>query len=282
VPRNDKTMATQILHYGRPLTARKAGVRALWWREYAKPHQTFRVVTRDGVEIRGVHLQNDFDTLLIYCHGFSSCKNTLHIPRLAESFADEMDVIVFDFRGHGESGGATTFGDKELLDLDAVMQYAKRFGYARVVLMGSSMGGAIAIRYAADAAEVNAVITLGAFAHKQFSAASMMGLALLKWSVSRAVVRYATPTRIERATPPYNPCEYVARISPRPFLIIHGERDPLIPLSHARELFANAREPKTLLWIPRGGHVLEKMNAQTRAYILEWMAREVGAQKNRA
>lgn len=266
-------MATQALYHGRSLTAHKAGVRALWWREYVKPHTDFRVVTRDGVEIRGAHLENDFAMLLIYCHGFSACKNIAVITRLVEGFAEEMDVMVFDFRGHGESGGATTFGEKEVWDLDAVMQYAKRFGYAQIVVMGSSMGGAIAIRYAADSSDVNAVITLGAFAHKQFSAVSRAGLQLLKWSVSRRVIEYATPTRIERATPPYNPRAFVARISPRPLLVIHGDRDPLIPLSHARELFANAREPKTLHVIRGGGHVLENLNAGTRAYILEWITK---------
>ncbi len=214
-------MATQTLHYGRPLTARGAGVRALWWREYSKPHRTFRVVTRDGVEIRGVHLQNAFSTLLIYCHGFSACKNLFPIARLAEALADEMDVIVFDFRGHGESGGATTFGEKEVWDLEAVMQYAKSFGYARIVVMGSSMGGAVSIRSAADSADCDAVITMAAFAHKQFSRFSMAGLELLKWSVSRRVIRYATPTRIERAVPPYCPRDFVARLSPRPLLVLH-------------------------------------------------------------
>lgn len=262
--------------YGRPLTARRAGVSALVWRAYANTQTPFQVVTTDGVEIRGVHFNQDFPTLLIYCHGFTSGKNVSLVKRVVESFAADIDVIAFDFRGHGESGGATTFGDKELLDMDAVLQYAKGFGYQRIVIMGSSMGGAISIRYAADSADVDAVITMGAFAHKQFSKMAMAALGLLRWSVSRDVVQRASPTRIERATPPYDPRDYVARISPRPLLLMHGENDPLIPLAHAQQLYANARAPKTLYVIPRGGHDLQNLNSKTNKYIFRWLNQTQG------
>ena len=269
-------MSVKTLEYGRPLTAREAGVRALLWRAYAETQLTFRVVTTDGVEIRGVHFKNDFPTLLVYCHGFTSGKNTMHIKQMVETFAAELDVIAFDFRGHGESGGATTFGDKELLDVDAVLEYAHGFGYQRTVIMGSSMGGAISIRYAADAPAVDAVITMGAFAHKQFSKMAMVGMGLLKWSVSRGVVKRASPTRIERASAPYDPRDYVGRISPRPLLLLHGEHDPLIPLAHAQQLFARAGEPKTLYVIPRGGHDLENLTVKTLKYVLRWIKQTQG------
>lgn len=265
-------MAVKTLHYGRPLTARDAGVRAPWWREYAKPHTDFRVVTADGVEIRGVHLRAGFSTLLIYCHGFSTGKNYYHVRKWAELLANDLDVIAFDFRGHGESGGATTFGEKETLDLDAVVQYAKRFGYERIVVMGSSMGGGIAIRYAADSKGVDAVITMGAYANKQFSTRAMMGLGVLKWSVTRRVIDRTTTTRIESAQPPFDPRDFVSRISPRPLLVIHGEYDPLIPVAHAKELAEHAGEPKTLDIIPRGGHDVENLNVRTKTRILRWLA----------
>lgn len=256
---------------GQMRSFRDAGVRAFVWREYTKPHVMFSARTRDGIEIRGVHLQSDNRTLLIYCHGFLGGKNYLHIQRWAQMLAEDMDVIVFDFRGHGESGGATTLGEKEVLDLDAVVNYAAAFGYARIVVMGSSMGGAVSIRYAAESNRPDAVITLGAFANKHFSRMAMAGLGLLKWSVSRRVMHHTYTTRIEHALPPYNPRDFVARISPRPLLVLHGEYDPLIPLSHARELYAAAREPKTLHVIHHAGHDLENLNSTTKNVIKAWL-----------
>ena len=252
-------------------SARHAGLRAPLWRAYRGPHTPFQLVARDGVEVRGVHLNRDHATLLIYCHGFLSGKNYLHIQRWAELLSDDLDVMTFDFRGHGESGGATTMGDKELLDVQAILDYAMRFGYQRIVLMGSSMGGAVSIRYAANDERVNSVVTLGAFAHGQLGAMAMSGLGLLKIPLSRAVMRHAYATRIERAMPPYAPRDFVSQISPRPLLIMHGEYDTLIPLAHARELYENAREPKELYVIPRGPHDVENLNAKTKTHILEWI-----------
>jgi uncharacterized protein len=39
-----------------------------------------------------------------------------------------------------------------------------------------------------------------------------------------------------------------------PLLILHGARDSLIPVHHARQLYAAAHEPKTLAILPRGDH----------------------------
>jgi fermentation-respiration switch protein FrsA (DUF1100 family) len=47
------------------------------------------------------------------------------------------------------------------------------------------------------------------------------------------------------------PVRLVGRISPRPVFIIHGDADPLIPVSEARALYAAAGEPKQL-WIAPG------------------------------
>jgi fermentation-respiration switch protein FrsA (DUF1100 family) len=138
------------------------------------------------------------------------------------------------------------------------------------------MGGAVAVRYAAHAPAVSGVITLGAFAHKQFSALSRLGLGILQLSLSRKVLRRSYATRIASAEPPYDPRNNVARISPRPLLVMHGQFDPLIPASHAHELYALAQPPKDLYIIPRGGHDAENLNARTRAYLIEWLRTRFG------
>lgn len=257
------------MYPGRARTARDMGWRALLWREYRKQHTPFAVVTRDGVELRGVHLKHDHATLLIYCHGFLGGKN--YAKHWVELLAADVDVIAFDFRGHGESGGATTLGEKELFDLDAVMAYARSFHYARTILMGSSMGGAVVIRYAAEASDVDGVITMGAFAHQRFSPFAMGGLTLLQLPFSKQVVQLSFATRMAQTRFAFAPRDYIARISPRPLLVLHGGFDPLIPTSHARELYAGAGEPKQLHIIPHGPHDLENLNARTKERIVEWL-----------
>jgi fermentation-respiration switch protein FrsA (DUF1100 family) len=46
----------------------------------------------------------------------------------------------------------------------------------------------------------------------------------------------------------------IGAITPRPILLMHGDADPTIPVSHTLDLFAAANEPKTLVIVPGGGH----------------------------
>ena len=63
-----------------------------------------------------------------------------------------------------------------------------------------------------------------------------------------------TPARIA-------PRQVIARVAPRPLLIIHGDADQLIPLAQARQLFAAARAPKELEIVSGAGHCLCRLVA---------------------
>lgn len=58
----------------------------------------------------------------------------------------------------------------------------------------------------------------------------------------------------EWAVTPLWPERYVAAISPRPYLMVNGADDGLVPHAHVLALYAAAAEPKELIWIP-GDHV---------------------------
>jgi fermentation-respiration switch protein FrsA (DUF1100 family) len=50
------------------------------------------------------------------------------------------------------------------------------------------------------------------------------------------------------------PIRSIRSISPRPLLLVHGDRDLTIPAEHSRRLFEAAGEPKELWIIPEVGH----------------------------
>ena len=52
----------------------------------------------------------------------------------------------------------------------------------------------------------------------------------------------------------YSPERYIAKLSPTPFILLHGTADWVIPYSHSARLFAKAREPKRLVTVEGGGH----------------------------
>lgn len=115
-----------------------------------------RVVVADGVELE-VRLEApagaaDAQWTALYLHGFGSRqsgeKATYFRSRLLEA---GIPFCSFDFRGHGESGG--DLGEltlsRSLEDLARVRAWLAERGHRRIVLFGSSMGGATALAEAA-------------------------------------------------------------------------------------------------------------------------------------
>ena len=66
------------------------------------------------------------------------------------------------------------------------------------------------------------------------------------------------------------PIEYIAKISPKPFLLIHGDRDEVVPSAHAKKLFEKAGEPKDLVMLPGAGHRLRQDERAIDA-AMEWL-----------
>jgi len=74
---------------------------------------------------------------------------------------------------------------------------------------------------------------------------------------------------------PLEPTRYVARIAPRPVLMVNGAGDSLIPRANADALFGAAREPKEILWM-RSEHVQpdeEELIGAVSGWLAAWLAR---------
>ena len=102
------------------------------------------------------------DTAVIFCHGFTGSSSGLYKPKLAEALADKYLVCRFDFRGHGDSEGK--FYDssitRELEDLDTVVKYLKKqYSPKKLILIGMSFGSAIVLLYSVDH-DVDGLISL--------------------------------------------------------------------------------------------------------------------------
>jgi fermentation-respiration switch protein FrsA (DUF1100 family) len=67
------------------------------------------------------------------------------------------------------------------------------------------------------------------------------------------------------------PAEAAARISPIPFLVVHGDHDPYFPVDHAHQLYEAAREPKELWVVPGFGHAESGSNAALVDRIAAWV-----------
>lgn len=73
---------------------------------------------------------------VVVAHGFTGDVDRPHVRRVARTLARHGSVVTFSFRGHGRSGGHSTVGDREVLDLAAAVRWARELGHTRVATVG--------------------------------------------------------------------------------------------------------------------------------------------------
>src|SRR5271170_5222540 len=106
------------------------------------PNEGSRLLTSDGVELATRFWACDGEprAIVILVHGLSSTKDHPHVVGLAERIrARSLNVLSYDARGHGESGGLCTLGNLEQNDVAAAVTFARR-RHNRVALVGASLG----------------------------------------------------------------------------------------------------------------------------------------------
>ncbi|MCA1824007.1 MAG: alpha/beta hydrolase [Mycobacteriales bacterium] len=221
--------------------------------------------TADGIAIAASHLAADDGGKrvgVMLAHGFSGHHRKPAQAFIARRLARYAGVLAVDLRGHGASGGLSTMGDLEVLDVDAGVRWLRDHGYALVVTCGWSMGGSVVVRHAAlfhdGPGAPDAVVAVSSVS--RWYVRDTAPMRRLHWLVERplgrAVSRRMLRTRLVEGwdVVPESPVELAARIAPTPLLVVHGDRDAYYGLEHARAL-VTAAGPTAELWVVVGfGH----------------------------
>jgi pimeloyl-ACP methyl ester carboxylesterase len=219
------------------------------------PARAFEVRSSDGIALRGHRLEGG-PVALVFCHGFLGWHRKPRLVRFQEELAANFTVYAFDFRGHGESGGESTFGGKEIADVEAVIDLARADGCERVITFGASMGGIAVIRHAALLGGVDGVVAVSTPA--TWSGHDSEAIRKAVWLTSTPSGRWllrSSGVRVAREWGRFEPpLEVVDRISPIPLLLVHGRDDHFFDEEQAWALYRGAGEPKRLLLASRFGH----------------------------
>lgn len=214
----------------------------------------------DGIELAAWFLPPDpavDGATMIYAHGFAGNRGVMLETAVA---LHELGygALLLDLRNHGESGGSlSTWGYAEANDLVAAYNYLltrPEVTPTRIGLLGKSMGGAAAAQAAAQLPDL-AVLVL------ESTYSSFAGnLPNILPSIARQPA-YLTPLVLRRMSAiselPLGDVRAVdtVRALNVPLLVLHGQRDQLVPLDQAQAVFAAANEPKQMVVIPGAGHL---------------------------
>jgi pimeloyl-ACP methyl ester carboxylesterase len=208
---------------------------------------------------------------IVLVPGFSGWSQKPGVARAAAVLAENADVVQVDLRGHGRSGGRSTLADREVLDVDAAVEYARALNLPHVVTVGFSMGGAAVIRHAAlngepihgevlkHQVDAVAVVSTGS----AFYIRDTRPMRRLHWLVltrlGRLVAREAFRVRVDPhgwEVEPMSPLEAARRLQ-LPLLVVHGDHDSYLQEKHAYALAEAAGGP-VRLWMEHGfGHAEE-------------------------
>ena len=242
----------------------------------------------DGLNIRGeLYLPEGGPgpfPALILCHGIparTKGPDDRGYPLLAERFSREgFLVLIFNFRGAGASEG-----NFDLLgwarDLERGLHtLSLRSGVdrKRIYLMGFSGGGAVSIYVAARHDEVAGVVSCASPADfRDLSTARGLGEFLAHARNVGLIKDPGFPPSVKewkKGFQTVRPIDWIARIPPRPLLLLHGTRDEVVRVSHARRLYEKVGGKADLFLIEGAGHRL-RVEEEAMAKASEWLRRRV-------
>ncbi|MCK6511042.1 alpha/beta fold hydrolase [Myxococcota bacterium] len=177
-------------------------------------------------------------------------------------------VMALDYRNCGQNQRSfNSMGGLERQDLRAAIDFVEKTKRIhRIGLFGESLGAAISIQIMASDPRVATGIFEGGFASVKDVVAQRAHelYGLPRWPLLPIVFwLYNLRTGVDFDA--INPETHIARIAPRPILLIHGDADRVVFPSHAHRLFRAARDPKTL-WIVKGGKHTQTWQQQRKTF----------------
>ncbi|MCK4476813.1 MAG: alpha/beta fold hydrolase [Methanophagales archaeon] len=222
--------------------------------------------TSDGIKLKGWFIpNNNSNATIIMAHGYGGNRaNCLEYARFFHRAG--YNVLLFDFRAHGESGGNwTSNGYYESDDIIAAVDYIKtpkKLGPNRIGMLGISMGGKTAIIASAKTSDVKAIVADSSPAGFIDSMDIKKRVKMrLKWAgipdisflVNEELVTFFSEFQTGINDEKGKAINYVESIN-TPILIIHGDKDEIAPLKDAYLLYEKARETKSIWVAENAGH----------------------------
>lgn len=194
---------------------------------YVDSEEVIKVTTADDVRIAAIYLFDPAaEFTILYSHGNAEDLGTVRWT-LEQIHDRGYSVFAYDYRGYGTSGGRAS-EKGAYRDIEAAYDHLTgelRADPSKVILMGRSVGAAVALDLAAKK-QVAGIILESPF-----------------------LTAFRTVTRIRLA--PFDKFKNIDKIGKVscPKLFIHGTSDSIVPFAHGKKLFEMAPDPKMNLWV---------------------------------
>lgn len=196
-----------------------------------------KLVTADGESILVWHIppRDEAKPIIVYFHGNGGALN-LRAQRFARLAAEGFGVIGVSYRGYGGSSGSPSEAG---LIADGVAAYefaARHYTAARIALWGESLGTGVAVAVAAEAPIAKLIL------ETPFTSAAEVGASVYPFLPVRLLMKdqFRSDLRIASVK--------------APVLVLHGERDSVVPIAFGERLYAMIAGEKKFARFAGGEH----------------------------
>lgn len=176
-------------------------------------------------------------------------------------------VLMLDYRGYGLSEGRPSL-PAVYQDIDAAFAWLEQAPQVRgrpLILLGQSLGGALAVHYLGEhptrRAELHALVLDGVPASYREAARHALSSAWLTWPL-QVPLSWLIPDADSAI-------HSIAALEGLPLLIFHSLDDEVVPLSNGRRLYRAARPPRAFQ-ATRGQHVQTFAEPAWRQVLLDF------------
>jgi pimeloyl-ACP methyl ester carboxylesterase len=210
-----------------------------WARESGLPLEDVWFQTSDGARLFGWYVEAAADRpVILWCHGNAgSIINRLDNLRLLHQMG--LSVFLFDYRGYGKSQNIRPTEEGFYNDAYAAYDYLARIRKIRpdrMVLFGRSLGASVAGELAAQRPASGLIL--------ESSFPSIEAVAKVHYGGFPAHWFLGAQFRLVDRLPHLS----------LPKLIIHGDKDDIIPVELGRQVYDVAKPPKEWFGIPGANH----------------------------
>jgi uncharacterized protein len=192
--------------------------------------------TKDGERIIAWHVPpRDDKPVVLYFHGNGGAIRN-RVDRFRTLTTDGRGLVALSYRGYGGSSGRPSEAGF-LADAAAAYDFAaQRYPAQRIALWGESLGTGVAVAIASERA-VRCVVLEAPYFSAVDTAASAYPFVPVRWLMHD---QFRSDLRIAKVT--------------APVMVLHGDRDAVIPITSGERLFALIKSAKHFARIAGGGH----------------------------
>jgi hypothetical protein len=192
--------------------------------------------TADGEHVIAWHLPPRGDKpVILYFHG-NGASLRWRVDRYRALTADGTGLLALSYRGYGGSSGRPTEAGL-INDALAAYDFARaRYDIPRIALWGESLGSGIAVALAAEHPVGHVIL------ESPFTSAADVGAARYWFVPVRLLMKdqFHSDLRVGKIT--------------APVLVIHGDRDWIVPIALGERLYALINAPKRFVRLADAGH----------------------------